>query len=205
MDIVHHLVDEIFSEAFEIFNTSGNPLLAGVKWRDEIRDALDKAQVVLVIITPKSASRDWVLFEAGAAWLDAENKKKRLIPCRYNIDKFPSPLSDYQGVELNKKESLETLIDFLKMASNLNPSEAIISDSLTKYFDSLSQLTTIELQKLPKTLSEDTEKFIQVIINFFSNPSEAMHFARILKNHKLIEEDAYEIILNSLVKQRYSG
>ena len=67
-------------------------VFAGDMWLDKLREALDSARVVVLLLSARSLSRSWVNFEAGAAWLAG----KRVVPCCYgrtSKDGLPHPYS----------------------------------------------------------------------------------------------------------------
>ncbi|MCA0454907.1 MAG: toll/interleukin-1 receptor domain-containing protein [Chloroflexi bacterium] len=204
--LVHRLIDNVFSRVFDVFNTSGNPPEAGKKWRDEIRNSLDRAKVVLVILTPESAQRDWVLFESGAAWLAAENQEKRLIPCIYDLERFPSPLSEFQGINLSRRDSIMELIETLMTVSGLTPPENNIAENVNEYFAKLAEIKPVQSTN---TISEsnliqvDVEKLFDIMIKFFGSDTEAMRFARVLKSHSILDKSAQEAFLQRLLDKKF--
>lgn len=52
---------------------------AGEIWLDRIKDELNSAKVVVLLLSKMSVERPWVNFEAGAAWLSG----KVIIPACY--------------------------------------------------------------------------------------------------------------------------
>lgn len=72
---------------------------AGEVWLDRIREELDSAQVVILLLSSTSVARPWVNFEAGAAWLTG----KAIIPVCYGgltKDTLPKPYSGIQALNL---------------------------------------------------------------------------------------------------------
>ena len=52
----------------------------GDTWQSDLRKALSEASTVLVIVSAKAASSQWVQFEAGAALAAAAEERTRLVP-----------------------------------------------------------------------------------------------------------------------------
>lgn len=74
-------------------------VFAGEVWLDRIRQELEPAKVVVLLLSGRSVSRAWVNFEAGAAWLT----NKMIIPaCIGDLDKsaLPKPYSNLQALNL---------------------------------------------------------------------------------------------------------
>jgi hypothetical protein len=61
----------------EVFRTSRPGQIGpGVEWAAEVKERLREATLFLILLTPSSVSRPWVLFETGAAWM----ARKPLVP-----------------------------------------------------------------------------------------------------------------------------
>jgi len=74
-------------------------VFAGEIWLDRIRAELSEARVVILLMSPRSAVRPWVNFEAGAAWLAG----KAVIPACFNgltKSTLPKPYSGMQALDL---------------------------------------------------------------------------------------------------------
>lgn len=76
--LIQDTITDIDDERPEVFlSTRAGDIPGGESWLEEIRERLDKADHVFVLLTPVSAKRWWIWFEAGAAWLRDD---KSLIP-----------------------------------------------------------------------------------------------------------------------------
>jgi hypothetical protein len=72
---------------------------AGEIWLERIRQELDQARIVILMLSADSVGRPWVNFEAGAAWLAG----KVVIPVCYgglSPNTLPKPYSGIQAVNL---------------------------------------------------------------------------------------------------------
>jgi hypothetical protein len=77
-------------------------------WKQTIRDALRSSSQVLILLTPNSIDRPWVLLETGAAWaLD-----KALIPAMAFVDpnRFVDPLRDIQARKIETTQQKTELV-----------------------------------------------------------------------------------------------
>ena len=68
---------------------------------EQIRLAIERADEMLVLLTPYSVNRPWVLIEVGAAW---QRGVKRITAVRQHIDvePIPSMLKSKRVLELNE-------------------------------------------------------------------------------------------------------
>lgn len=198
------LIDECFSRHFDTFATSVIPVEGGMRWRDEIRVNLERADVVLVILTPQSFQRQWLFFEAGAAWLDAAVNAKRLIPCRFNFPDFSSTLSEFQGADLLDGKSIETvLISALARVSGLRPVERFLQIAIEDFLKTANELVTLSSAiALPANpVQEDIKSKVDMLIEcihvfFKDNPDQGIAFAKMLFNkNAFIDQDRFDAFL----------
>jgi hypothetical protein len=68
---------------------------------EEIRDAINDCNELLVVLTPESVDRPWVLFEVGAAW---GRKKMRItaVLCHVTADRIPDLIKSKKAVPINQ-------------------------------------------------------------------------------------------------------
>ncbi len=74
-------------------------VFAGEDWLKRIKEELESAKVVVLMLSQRSVKRPWVNFEAGAAWL----ADKVVIPvCFGGLSKgsLPKPYSSLQALDL---------------------------------------------------------------------------------------------------------
>src|ERR1051325_11090642 len=61
---------EVFSKDVTVFvSVDGSSIQIGKKWLDEIENALRGCAIELILCSRRSIKREWIMFEAGAAWL----------------------------------------------------------------------------------------------------------------------------------------
>lgn len=73
-------------------------IFAGEHWLERIKNALESARVVVLLLSGDSMVRPWVNFEAGAAWLQGTV----IIPvCFKNLkpSDLPKPYSSFQAID----------------------------------------------------------------------------------------------------------
>ena len=67
---------------------------------DAIRTAIRRCDEFVVLLSPESVGREWVLIELGAAW----NQRCRIIPLFYHVDpdKIPNIIRNTKGFHLHE-------------------------------------------------------------------------------------------------------
>jgi hypothetical protein len=71
-------------------------------WRNEIRTALTKSHLLILLFTAPSKHWDWCLYETGL-YTRFDRAESRSVVCLFNpADVVPSPLANLQGVPADK-------------------------------------------------------------------------------------------------------
>ena len=128
-------------------------LQIGEKWLDSIDDALNQSAIQLSLCSPKSITRPWINFEAGASWI----RKIPVIPvCHSGLQKgrLPIPLAMLQAANANDEDDLKEI--FTKLSKILG-----------------SKTPNVDYKDLSKRIFEYEEKniFINESINAVLNIS----------------------------------
>jgi hypothetical protein len=98
--VVHDAIESI-SERVECF-VSSIDITAGMDWRNEIRTALTKSHLLILLFTAPSKHWDWCLYETGL-YTRFDRAESRSVVCLFNpADVVPSPLANLQGVPADK-------------------------------------------------------------------------------------------------------
>ena len=81
---------------------------AATEWQDSIRMALMGSKRILVLLTPRSINRPWVLMETGAAWALG----KPLIPALSHVaaSELIDPIRRYQGRVIETTAQRQALV-----------------------------------------------------------------------------------------------
>jgi hypothetical protein len=108
---VKSIVEDVFSrDGVRAFLSSDSlDIPAGRKWLDEIASQLDKARVVVSLLSPTSIRRPWVNIELGAAWI----KGIRVIPFCHSglsVNELPRPFGDFNAVGFDDDNAVERLL-----------------------------------------------------------------------------------------------
>lgn len=69
---------------------------------EAIRTKINQSQELVVLLTPESVDRPWVLLEVGAAW--GRRKDCRIIPvlCHVSVDAIPDIIKGKKAFSLNE-------------------------------------------------------------------------------------------------------
>lgn len=105
---------ELFVEktggTIDVFLSSdGQSIPLGRNWVHRLQDALEKAKIMVIFITPNSARSDWIYFESGFAYA----KTIRVVPVGFlgmDIGALHPPLSLLQGFNITSEDGLDNLI-----------------------------------------------------------------------------------------------
>ena len=96
--------------AVEVFLSSdGSSIPFGRNWVRSIQDALERAQIMMVFLTPNSLRSNWIFFESGFAY----SKDVRVVPIGImgvDLSKVPPPMSLLQGFNVVSPASLGNII-----------------------------------------------------------------------------------------------
>jgi hypothetical protein len=107
--VLKELLQEKSVGAIEFFLSSdGQSVKFGSNWVARISEALDKAKVMFVFVSPESAASKWIHFEAGCAY----SKGIRVVPiCLPGIElnQVHPPLALLQGFNLHSSDALNNI------------------------------------------------------------------------------------------------
>ncbi len=93
----------------------------GDDWLIRIKEALSSACIVIVLVSPRSITRTWINFEAGAGWL-----RQRVIPvCHSGMlpSQLPNPLQHLYSFDLEDHHDLRDLCKLIGEAADLQAPE----------------------------------------------------------------------------------
>nr|WP_288359312.1 toll/interleukin-1 receptor domain-containing protein [uncultured Pseudomonas sp.] len=107
---LNSIITKRTSKTVEIFQSSdGASIPFGNNWVHKIEENLQKAKIMLVFVSPKSATSSWIYFESGFAY----SKGVRVIPigiAGIDIGALKPPLNLLQGFNINDENGLGNLI-----------------------------------------------------------------------------------------------
>jgi len=68
---------------------------------DEIRKEINRSAEMVVLLTPDSATRPWVLFEVGAAWGRRQNYRITVVLCHASVNVVPDMIRSKKAISIN--------------------------------------------------------------------------------------------------------
>jgi hypothetical protein len=116
-------------------------LRPGQVWLDEIRRQIADSRALVVLLTPQSLNRPWLLFEAG---FGAAQANCAVIPVCVGIDSVadvPFPLAMYQAFQLADYDSLKRFIEKLLAMHQIPFDEAMARPVLEEAIAALTRET----------------------------------------------------------------
>lgn len=150
-EILSRMIGRITLGQISVWNSSDSSANGGLKpgqvWLDEIRARLAVSKAIVVLLTPTSLSRPWLLFESGfgAAQLACD-----VIPVCLGIDRLgdiPFPLAMYQTYQLSDYESLKRFTHKLTAKYEIQFDEEMAEPVILEAVMQLSQARSTLVEK----------------------------------------------------------
>jgi len=140
-EILKAEIDRVFANGVGVFASSVPGVVEpGSDWLNSVKENLDKAKAVVVLITPVSINRPWIWFEVGASWSKMTEGKGKIYPlCAPEIEfsELPEPLSRLQALSLGKAKHIklffQTLCDQFGFGNMKGFKGSAIKSRLPKY------------------------------------------------------------------------
>jgi hypothetical protein len=115
--LLQRAIEQVFANGVNVFASSVPGTIApGSDWLRSVRESLDAAAAVVVIVTPISIQRPWVWFEVGASWARMEQDKGRIYPLcvpEIALGELPEPLGRLQALSLGSTADVRQFFDQL--------------------------------------------------------------------------------------------
>lgn len=135
-------------------------LKPGHIWLDEIRTQLSKSKAVVALLTPRSVSRPWLLFESG---FGAANVECDVIPVCVGIDNVanvPFPLAMYQSYQLADYESVRKFLEKLLVRYDVQFDEEMARPVLAELIGKLVNEPALDLTPAAEAKPLDIEEVL---------------------------------------------
>lgn len=127
-------LEKVFPGRVDVFvASSSTSITPGDDWFTVISNAIERADLMLVLCSADSVGRTWVQFETGAGWFA---KKTKVIPvCHKGMTPagLPEPIRRLQAVDVNAEgeaEQLRKLADAVQRVADLPPAAMISVEDL---------------------------------------------------------------------------
>lgn len=72
---------------------------------EEIRKQIKQSREILVVLTPESVGRQWVILEVGAAWGWSKKTRIVMLMCHVSVDPIPDMIKNKKAIFLNDFDS----------------------------------------------------------------------------------------------------
>jgi hypothetical protein len=69
---------------------------------EEIRRQIKQSKEIVVILTPESVDRQWVVLEVGAAWGWSKKLRIIILMCHVSVDPIPDMIKNKKAITLNE-------------------------------------------------------------------------------------------------------
>jgi hypothetical protein len=77
---------------------------------DKIRLEIKRSQEIVVLLTPHSVDRPWVLLEVGAAWGWRRSVRITPIMCHVDVDSIPEIIKSKKAININECDAFFSAI-----------------------------------------------------------------------------------------------
>jgi hypothetical protein len=169
-------IEHYFLSMVEVFVSSdpgSNPL--GGKWLKTVEDHLQNCQAMLILCSPKSITRPWINFEAGAAWV----KGIPVAPlCHSGLSPsgLPIPLSLQQAMTLTDARRIPELFALVaKQLGSKNPDVNAVEISQKVHAFEIRYTRTDNVMSALKAIHAVDDKLLPEIHNAPVNSMSITH------------------------------
>jgi len=77
---------------------------------ETIRSEIKRSREIVVLLTPNSVDRPWVLLEVGAAWGWSKSIRITAVMCHVDVDPIPGLIKAKKAIDINDCNELFTQI-----------------------------------------------------------------------------------------------
>ncbi|MDF0676152.1 MAG: toll/interleukin-1 receptor domain-containing protein [Nitrospira sp.] len=140
-----------FGDSFQVF-VAKHRVPLGADWLEKIREALENAQAILVLLSARSVGRPWVNIEAGYGVM----ARKKVIPlCHSGFSKaqLPHIYESKQSVDLADRQDVERLLSEIQTLSS-TPLRA----DCKKLANELRTMIAAARLRVPSSLAETDDR-----------------------------------------------
>jgi hypothetical protein len=153
VDALAKLIKSIFENSVSLSisseKTGKEGVEAGEDWKKWIREKITECDIMLVVMTPYSVQRPWVMTEVGFA----QGKDKVIIPILFGLggSSIPGALQDLQAIQGDDKQDVLRVLKKFRSTLELQHDVGFIDDDVKEYLKSIQKA----LAKYPKNFTQD--------------------------------------------------
>jgi tetratricopeptide (TPR) repeat protein len=149
--------DETLEVHYSTDRSAGRGTVPGGNWLNWIHDEVRSCVVAIVVLTPESLDRPWLMWEAGAASGVAlgSNQGRPVIPVLYRVlpEQLPAPLVNAQSVQGGVDEDVRWMLHTIRNVLG-RPGKDRVEGLAKFYVQEYSELVSEALHNRPQALTE---------------------------------------------------
>lgn len=175
-------------------SSDGESIGAGSKWLRSVEEALNDAQLEIIICSKASVNRPWINFEAGAGWI----KEIPIVPiCHTDMtpESLPVPLNMLQAIIIHDPKGIERLYRLISDTIGCSMPNADFNIIASRF----SQIQSVATKKLVKPRNLLTELLLQVFIEYPNDPNRNRFASGVLFGKNVVFTAAHLIEDNTAV------
>jgi len=161
-DVLAHTISRMSLGQISVWHSSDSDAAGGLRpgtvWLDEIRGRLAASKALIVLLTPQSVTRPWLLFESGYG---AASPGCYVIPVCVGVDSVtdvPYPLAMYQSYLLSDYNSLRRFADKLfaryEIPFDETMTKPVLEEAVRGLLEAISASVADQPPTRPKTVDE---------------------------------------------------
>ena len=202
-------IESTFTGQFSVFVSNDNEdIPVGSKWLTQINNALNESIVFIVLCSQSSMPRPWINFEIGCAW----TKQIPIIPICYNgmtKSSLPSTVSSFQGINLDRKESLEKLFKGIAKHLDVSKTPRISYQDMLNEMNKALEKTVVKKVEIKEekdnNFIHEIEQKILLTYSYNQTPSELEYIKNIIKeSHFKTEFYIDTLVKNNFLSRHYN-
>jgi hypothetical protein len=188
-----HIAQDFLGMLDVFVSSDSESIAAGANWLKAIEEALERANLEIVVCSRASITRPWINFEAGAGWM----RRILIVPvCHSGLKPtdLPMPLRVLNGLEANSSEGLSYLYRSIAKVLNSSVPQPRF-DALVK---EVQEFEARYAQQLKKFTSMHQERATHALDRMMEALEDKAYEARSLKRLAIIggvsESEALDIL-----------
>lgn len=144
-DFIKKMFGDSVTIAYSSDQSAGGGINIGESWLTWIMQQVKEAKRTFVLLTPRSTTKPWVLWETGAVTgaAIASGSQESVAPIifRVDMDQIPSPMTHQQGVNGEDRDGVQRLLQSINIdLGNRYPEDAfkaLVSNFMDRYLKSV--------------------------------------------------------------------
>lgn len=128
------LIDATHREVSFFLAADGVSIPGGANWLKHLEQSLERADLIIVVMSYAAAASQWVFFETGFAYA----KGKRVIPVGVlglQVQHQPPPISLLQGVNISSASDLNRLLQYINARLSRHYAETFTEADYDELFE----------------------------------------------------------------------